>query len=75
MQSGHFNRRTPGPFRPRSRAGVALSVALNADAAPQREPQTACLCDGEGQNRTADTTIFSRNRRFPLSAAVERFGC
>ena len=25
-----------------------------------QEPETACLSDGEGQNRTADTTIFSR---------------
>jgi hypothetical protein len=49
-----------GALSPAQSRGVALSIALNADAAPQREPQTACLCDGEGQNRTADTTIFSR---------------
>ena len=50
--------------RSRARGGsrwrVAPSVAHLRKTAPSREPRSACLCDGEGRNRTGDTTIFSR---------------
>src|SRR5512132_3999431 len=40
--------------------GLTQGLTRNDCGSPEREPQTACLCDGEGQNRTGDTTIFSR---------------
>src|SRR5829696_5723217 len=44
----------------RATLGVAQAIAHRRDAAPRRAPHSAFLCDGEGQNRTGDTTIFSR---------------
>jgi hypothetical protein len=40
--------------------GVAQSVAHRREAALCGAPHSAFLCDGEGQNRTGDTTIFSQ---------------
>jgi hypothetical protein len=41
-------------------SAVTKSVATETQKQRPKAPQTAWLSDGEGQNRTADTTIFSR---------------
>ena len=56
---------------------VAQSFAHNEAKRPAFwEPQTACLRDGEGRNRTGDTTIFSRvlYQLSYLAAAGDRSG-
>jgi hypothetical protein len=50
---------------------VAQSVAQKESGAPSGTPLSAYLCDGEGQNRTGDTTIFSRVL-YQLSYLAER---
>jgi hypothetical protein len=55
-------------------AGRAPRVDLRVDLRAERLPQTAYLCDGEGQNRTGDTTIFSQgNRSHDLAMAAGAF--
>ena len=41
-------------------SGIAQTLAHLREAAPRVALHSAFLCDGEGQNRTGDTTIFSR---------------